>query len=130
MKAAPIAGLLLAASAPVQAAAVCPDLVRLRADPRWRALDSDNCELCNFADAHVGPGRELRWNGRRITEATLRHYLRLMRSMEPRPVVRLSIGGGADCAAIARIGTLIAGREQCGPNNYCPYGFARTRRRR
>jgi len=122
--------LALASIAPARAA-ICPQQVTLRDDPRWAPIDSDNCGHCDFNFVGVGPGDQLRWNGAPVAEATLARYLEIVSLTEPRPVTLLLIGRAADCALLARIVAAIETQTGCGAGEQCfglPPAPLRTRR--
>jgi hypothetical protein len=126
MKFVPAMFLALAATGPARAA-ICPQQVALRDDPRWTPQDSDNCDMCDFNYVAVGPGDRLRWNGADLTEARLAQYLEITANMEPRPVTLLLIGRAADCARLARIVTAIETHGEC-YGERCTFGLALPQR--
>jgi hypothetical protein len=121
-----IAGLLVTISAPLQAMAICPDLVRLHADPRWTSGQS--CHLCVANRVGAGPGARVSWNRRFVTDAVLRGHLRGTRASIG-PFTLLVVAEGADCGTIERVSRLIERNGRCREDG-CNFGLGQDLPRR
>jgi hypothetical protein len=104
---------VLAANPGIAKASGCRALAAMKRDHFWTQNDQWKCELCLFNRVAIGPGRRLAWNGRSITPATLRAYLRQSWKMEPRPITLLTVGAAADCGAVEAAADIVARETPC-----------------
>lgn len=113
-----IAAALLGMASPAMAAP-CAAEAGLRADVRWKDTGCHNCMVNRVV---VGPGAALRWNGAAVSLVTLRHYLGIVRNMNPVPFTELNIGPNADCGLLARVRATIEDSLPC-ERPYCSFAL-------
>jgi hypothetical protein len=88
----------------------------------WQAPSAGIGELAILQPVTITKRNVIRWNGKEISAATLDHYLRLTKDMNPSPQVILRAESGADCAEVRAIRAKIDSILECQKSGACGEG--------